>query len=307
MEKHFQYWVASTAFSLVSLTSLTNSFDEESSKDWSREQRWVVSVTAVNLILSAISMFMHLGFKDFFAGTKPEMTMTTCVLAMWAAGLPTFMDGDNMFAVEGTEIINGNLFFSTWGGFIMAMMLMTSHLKRTWNREDDTTVLPWIGLGTASWIVMATTARFWKANCEDIEDNATCRRTVFGIVLALISIFIGFGQAWFKIQMVEQLLSVVVAIAWCFGVAYMTFDSGPATSIGTMYFATWAALFFVLIPASASVLALSENTSSTTTTEPAPTSTTEGKAEVDAKAGSDDKEEEEVETPKEEVAGEAEA
>jgi hypothetical protein len=73
-EKNFQYWAALTVCSLVSLVSLTNDFEEDSHKDWSREQRWVVSVSIISLVLSAAACFLHLGFKQIFAGTKVELS-----------------------------------------------------------------------------------------------------------------------------------------------------------------------------------------------------------------------------------------
>jgi hypothetical protein len=72
-EKKFQYWAALTVCSLVSLVSLINDFEENSHKDWSHEQRWVVSVSIISLVLSAVACFLHLGFKQKFAGTKVEL------------------------------------------------------------------------------------------------------------------------------------------------------------------------------------------------------------------------------------------
>jgi hypothetical protein len=71
-EKHFQYWAALTAFSLVSLISLTNKLDDDND-NWQRAQRWALSVTAISLAYGAISCCLHLGFGDRFAGTVMEL------------------------------------------------------------------------------------------------------------------------------------------------------------------------------------------------------------------------------------------
>ena len=34
--------------------------------------------------------------------------------------------------------------------------------------------------------------------------------------------------------------------AWCFAVSYLTFGSGPGTSLGNIYFATWIGFFVAL-------------------------------------------------------------
>jgi hypothetical protein len=79
-EKHFQYWAAATVFSLVSLASLTNSFEEDTHEDWSRKQGWAVSVAVVSLALSAFASFLHLAFKEKFAGTFMEVgTVSNCL------------------------------------------------------------------------------------------------------------------------------------------------------------------------------------------------------------------------------------
>lgn len=72
MEKHFQYWTLLTLFSVVNLTSLTNMFEEESSKDWTREQKWVFSVAAISLIMSVFAATFHIGWQDRFAGKPVE-------------------------------------------------------------------------------------------------------------------------------------------------------------------------------------------------------------------------------------------
>jgi hypothetical protein len=76
-ETHFQYWAATTVFSLVSLVSLTNSFEEDTHEDWSRKQGWAVSVAVVSSALSAFASFLHLAFKEKFAGTFMEVGMVS--------------------------------------------------------------------------------------------------------------------------------------------------------------------------------------------------------------------------------------
>jgi hypothetical protein len=69
--KNLQYWAALTAFSVVSLTSLTNSFDDEG-EDWTREQKWAVSATAISLCLGAFSFLLSMFKREMFASTHME-------------------------------------------------------------------------------------------------------------------------------------------------------------------------------------------------------------------------------------------
>ena len=72
MDRNFEYWVLLTLFSLVNLSSLNNAFEEGSSSDWSSQQKWVVSVAAVSLILSFMACACQLVAHERFCGKPPE-------------------------------------------------------------------------------------------------------------------------------------------------------------------------------------------------------------------------------------------
>ena len=76
---HFRLWVTLAIFSVVSLVSMTNFFGQRSDlgqdhshKDWTKDQRAVVSVAIISLALSVYGSFTHWANKDKFAGTNIE-------------------------------------------------------------------------------------------------------------------------------------------------------------------------------------------------------------------------------------------
>ena len=220
---------------------------------------------------------------------------------MWCAGLPTFLDEEDALAGSDEGIVNGNIFFSSWGAFITAMLLATSLFQKFFARQDDKTLFHWVGFGTATCIVMARASRFWQDNnCETTGDSdSSCKRTMFAIVLGVISGLICCGLIMLRVRIVEQIGSIFLLAAWCFAAGYITFDQGPGTAVGTLYFSTWAALFFALNVAALSVKELFEAAAATFTnadeTAPAEAPVAD-KPEADPKASvGEDQESEEVE------------
>jgi hypothetical protein len=175
------------------------------------------------------------------------------VLALWCAVLPTMLDGEHGLSVDGGWILNANLFFSSWGAFIMAMMLGTSHFQKLFGRADDKNLWHWVGFMTAGFIAMASASRIWKDDCESMDDNETCKCTLFAVILGVISGISGLILVLVPIKMVGQVWSFFLLAAWCFAAGYVTFEQGPGTMMGTLYFSTWASVFFSLNVAATSV------------------------------------------------------
>ncbi len=76
--QHFQYWVLLTLFSIVTLTSLTNSFKNDEQNDtneWTKRQRWVISMAAISLILSMVACGGHLVTHDKFCEKPIELPL----------------------------------------------------------------------------------------------------------------------------------------------------------------------------------------------------------------------------------------
>jgi hypothetical protein len=58
------YWAALAVFSIVSLSSMTNFFEE--GRNLEREQKWAVSVASVSLILAVFSFFLRMFMTKMF-------------------------------------------------------------------------------------------------------------------------------------------------------------------------------------------------------------------------------------------------
>lgn len=251
--KHFQYWMAFMVFALVNLCSLLNSFEDGlTSKDWNREQKFVVSVASINFALGTIACFGHLFVKGF-AGTFMEFGTLFVVFILWCASLAFLMDGEHELGTNDMGILNGNIYFSGWLSFIMAVMLITSHLQMYSGFQHHETFFTWSGFTVSSLVVLSASVTLWQDQCDALEDSKRCSRTMFGIVLGAICALLGIGMMFQNDKVAEQYGSIVLFIAWCFGISYITFDSGPGVRVGTLYFSTWFCMICTLFVASSSV------------------------------------------------------
>jgi hypothetical protein len=289
MMDNFMHWVTLTIFSLVSLTSLTNDF--EPLGDWSKNQRWVMSVAAMSLGMSVIAIFFLLFMREMFSGKKMELVWILVVLGFWCAGLPALMDFENNFAVNLPDgrVLNANLFFSSWGSFTWSMLLLSNHLQVMWNKQDHKHMFHWVGFATSGLVVLSYSTLIWQDLCEDVIDDNTCDRTFFGLVLGAVSGFFGYLMVVFELPLMwERWLSIMFLAAWSVGVAYLTFDSGPATNTGSLFFGVWLAFLFILQIAVPTIQSMVDSMMGNTDDAPI-----EMSKDVNAK-DSDDKEEEEV-------------
>ena len=154
---------------------------------------------------------------------------------------------------EWGTILNGNIFFSSWGALLISLLLCSKDIQVLLGHKETLFFVEWIFFAAASLIVVASGSIFFKDfNCSNLDDVDECKRTVFGITLGIISMVISFLLLLKIPQIFSQIASILLTVAWAVAAAYMTFDKGPATQVGTQYFAIWSALLLIINVASAS-------------------------------------------------------
>jgi hypothetical protein len=310
-EKHFLYWMLLTVFSLIALTSFTNYRDGP----WSRQSRWVISVTSISMGLSAIGAVASLLMKEKFSTTSAELGLIVIILGFWCAGLPSILDPSHRFAQIGEasqrlydfNVWNVNLFFFSWGAFIVGLKLFGLHLAELLKRKDDKYISSWILLTAASFVTMASASHIWRDGRCDNTDITMCARILFAIILGAISGLVGMILIFVPSQLIHLAMAIILLAAWCFEISYITFDQGPATLMNTLYFSSWAALITSLCIAALALAEKLMGSSEYDTEEPAQsdrpaghttmTTTTIAKHVVDIKNDPEDREFEEVAQP----------
>ena len=101
---HFRLWVTLALFSIVSLVSMTNFFgqrtelgQDHSHKDWTKDQRAVVSVAIISLALSFYGTVTHFINKEKFPGTNFEFGLVRS-RCFWVYQLASTCSFNNVFA-----------------------------------------------------------------------------------------------------------------------------------------------------------------------------------------------------------------
>jgi len=252
------HWMMVAAFSTIALVSITSSFvDDEKLKDQEKETKWAVSAISVALVFSAIAVFANFLLKEKFVGTIMEGGLAILTCGFWASVLPAIMDGDNYLAMKPdvfgiTTMENPNLYFFSWGAFIMSFFVLYGYLQRG-AKLSGYQVVSWANLAMTSFVVMVSASRLFEdLNCDNTtsltEDR--CKRTKLAVSVGVISAIVSLVYAFlgrfmekggkFK-KMLYVLVTWVVFVLWIFGIIYICFGGvkAAAPNLGNLYFFTW--------------------------------------------------------------------
>jgi hypothetical protein len=279
---HFQYWALLMVFSIVNFVNIYYIID-----DWEErttELRWVFAVPVFTFIEAFLAFSAHM-FLDWYRGSMWEHFCVLVCFVLWAAVLPTMMDETNTYTRfgDGLAYMKGNVYFSGWLCFIMTIMLATSHAQVNFERQDQETWFHWSGFAFSSLVVLSASAAYWKDMCESVDDSDTCARSMFGIVLGVFSALIGFAMMFQNDPRTEKYTSFLLMFAWSFLVGYVTYDVGPGSHVGTLYFSSWICFILTLWVAVKSMRVWFANN-----WEDATPAAGDATPEVEAKEGGDD-------------------
>lgn len=161
---------------------------------------------------------------------------------------------NNLAATEYAGYIgvgNANLYFFSWGAFIMSFYVLFGYLKRGLELSGNQ-VFSWAGLAMTSFVVMVTAARqFDSWGCDQDLDSVGCKSTKLAVSVGVISGVVGLAWAFLgrfmeKNSKISKMLDVLVTwfifVMWIFGIIYINFGGvkAAAPEIGNLYFFTWA-------------------------------------------------------------------
>ena len=69
--ERFQLWTALTFFSIVNLISHHAELADKA-EDRDKEDRWILSVSSISMMIGFLACFSHLIWKDWFSGSNLE-------------------------------------------------------------------------------------------------------------------------------------------------------------------------------------------------------------------------------------------
>lgn len=256
-----QHWGIVTACSIISLISICTA-----TKNQGRDhiEKFAIAVASISFIIGTLFMTNakwsdYTGKPNLLNGTFVELLASGFNFIMWCFVIG-FMTSRNTAYYGGSGIRNANVYYFTWGTFIVVIMTLFEVTRHVFNPSDvkHSRLGTWSLLTTASIIVMVSCIDAYTAtDCKLFGGkSAYCARSVFGISLGCISAFLG-GLTMLGILLgpedlngvlqIEAILSILITISWAFGVAYITGANGPGTMIGNLYYFTWISFFSTLV------------------------------------------------------------
>lgn len=219
--------------------------------------KWAIACSAITFSIAAIVCIMHMVpiASTFIVGTIAEGLLSFLLVGFWAATVAIVTKTSNELAfISAAREINANLFFFSWAGFITSLILLVSYLKAAVGvdvlgamHQRGARLTFWASLIATSFIVMGSSLRAINDDCSPnkFQTEEYCTRAKFGVSLGAV----GFGFALVVVTLklfcrassvlCEFIPALTLAILNGFGVAFITSNAGPGSSIGNLYFGSW--------------------------------------------------------------------
>lgn len=142
-------------------------------------------------------------------------------------------------------IISANLYLFSWMAFLSSVY--TAGIAWRDNLRFGKKFNQWVLLFTASIVLMCTSISLKSDICSQ-GSEITCTRAQYAIAVGaigvglsglavLLSVFDYLGYIF------ELIFTFLASILYLFGVMFLTSSSGPASSMGNMYFSVWGGAF----------------------------------------------------------------
>jgi hypothetical protein len=220
--------------------------------------KWAVTCSAITFCVTGIVVLLHLSptLSGYIVNTRTEGALSLILAAFWAATVSVVSNASTGLAVNSeldNTIVNGNLYYFSWAGFVTSIMLCVAYLRGVFgvdlageikNRAARLTL--WSALLACQLVVMGASANVFDKNCaSQVESGAYCKRTKYGIALGAIGTMFALAVVGMKMItsiapfVVEGILALCLCIMNAFGVAFITSAKGPGSPIGNLYYFTW--------------------------------------------------------------------
>lgn len=270
-------WWGLTVFSAISVAAHFTAVSDKKDVGFetTRADKWTGAVMIVSMAFAFFACSAHHFFAEPFVDKWPEGTVSTIVLALWAAGMAAIMNPDNFQAVdEGGSIFNANLYFFSWSSLAAAVWIFCSFvtIQAYFKRMEDDSAPPnmtkWYLLVAASFVVMMSSIRIYRADanmCNEGESSSYCNRVRYALSLGTVAVIFGVIDIIMtnlgKMTVYPEAgLSFLLFVLYIAGISVITFGAGkgPGTNIGNLYFSTWLGFVLTMFLASKSWTAVME-------------------------------------------------
>jgi hypothetical protein len=157
---------------------------------------------------------------------------------------------DGLAVNHNFQIDNANLYFASIGAFIVALFLFGSVSNERGVGGRDSIARRWLWLVVSSLVVMSASSRMYDTVCNNNQfqvGGEFCNELKLGIAMSVVSAVIAgvmtlilwVSPAFLPLDMMGAFLALVVLVIWGVLVSYLTFDDGPASFVGNLFFGVW--------------------------------------------------------------------
>jgi len=264
----FTHWMAFFVFATITMGATIEAVNNpEISRDENGEiitrdaktiryENYARVCSIITFVLTFFVVVMHLNgmLSLFIVGTKIEGFVCILLAGLWAGIVSIVSNPRHGIAIdEKNGIINGNIYYFSWAGFVCAITLLVSYFKSAFSvdlageiKNRSARLSYWALYLAASLVVMGSSANIFDEDCASGAKGFTyCRRTKFGIAigatgtimsLTIVALKIATARAPF---LVEALFAFVLLVTNGFGVAFVTSHLGPGAPLGNLYYFSW--------------------------------------------------------------------
>mmetsp|Transcript_22712 Transcript_22712/g.53796 ORF Transcript_22712/g.53796 Transcript_22712/m.53796 type:complete len:789 (+) Transcript_22712:217-2583(+) len=275
--RQLQHWAALLISSIVCLCSLYPSLPPKSSR--TTDDKVSIAVPSASIGLSC------LGYLSCIRTTKcarcSELLFIGSCGVAWAFGMRFIFRTEylthNSYDIEISTIekLDPNVFFSTWAGLLISILLLTRWLKLSLESTD------WFLLSFFSFALMGTSLVSYNDTIRIVSDDGTevefrtCEREeatdcdrmrasawlgiVSGAVAMIIcpmSIFVIPGLDAFISMTIHVVIGILFLLAWMIGVGIIAYGTGHGAQTGSAYIEVWACVFLALDIATTNIVLL---------------------------------------------------
>lgn len=255
MEKS-RTWVTLTALSAVIIAAIVDQFPL-SERDGRTNYALATACLSFifGLFFTMANVIEKIGARVL--GNVIENGVAGVTVSLWVIAIAFIQSPKHGIATEvedGQEQIKyANLYFFSWITFITTIYLFGNVF--TDNLAYNEKFSQYVMLLATSVILTATSVATKEGICANDDEAAiTCGRVSYAIAvgsigIVLSSISIGASAFGFFNAFLDIGVSVLAAVLYFFGVVFLTSASGPAKTLGNMYFSVWGgcAVSFALL------------------------------------------------------------
>lgn len=242
-------WVALAALSAIILTALV---DQLPAGDRGGKENYVIATACISLIFGAIFTAGNVidSLRNKIIGNIFENGVASFVMALWIVAISFIQNPQNNIATSisgNNEVISyANLYFFSWLTFLASVFTVGVTFRD--NFHFGPKFNQWMLLFTASTILASTSVNLRNPICDNDQGSMACDRTKYAIGIGAIgiafSIIAVFASVMDRISgLLELTLTGLSTVLYFFGVVFLTSVSGPASTMGNMYFSVWGGCF----------------------------------------------------------------